>query len=514
MPFETKFVISYQEIQIHNIMATFKPSKYQRLVYQFIKSCKGNAVVEAVAGSGKSTTIVNAISIIPENKQILFLAFNKSIVMELEKKIGNKSNCDIKTLHSLGAKQMMYYYHSQIEDTKYKAYFNQGIESGLFHMSGQVPEDATTKEDWKRNIMQLVDLGRVNLCNSVKELDDIAYKFQLYIVDNECDVAWRIIQWGKAHTEIIDFTDMIYLPVVLNVRMWQYDWVFIDECQDLNAAQRELFLRCIKKGGRFIAVGDRMQSIYGFSGADEESFNKLKSLPRTAKLPLSICYRCDKKIIEIAKQYVPQIEARDNAEDGVVDYDSKVADVQDGDMVLCRVTAPLVRLCVQYIASGVKAYVKGRDIGINLINMIKKTRKKNIADCYAYFDKELKKIDERVMKKTHCNAKEAAESEMHKTYEDKVQAIQILSEGLTTTAAVMNHIEEIFKDENGQGICLSTIHKSKGLESDRVFVLCEEKLFLKSAMRVAWQAQQEYNLCYVLTTRAKHFLGYIRDFKM
>jgi len=495
-------------------MATFTPSKYQRAVYQFIKSCKGNAVVEAVAGSGKSTTIVNAISIIPESKRILFLAFNKSIVNELKRKIGNIPNCDIKTLHSLGAKQMMYYHHSEIDETKYKAHFNKGVEDGILHMtSDDFGSDA--KEDWKRNILQLIDLGRVNLCKDTKELDDIAFKFQLFIVDNEVEIAWRVIQWGKAHPETIDFTDMIYLPVVLNVRMWQYDWVFIDECQDLNAAQRELFLRCVKTyGGRFIAVGDRMQSIYGFSGADEESFNKLRTIPRTAKLPLSICYRCDKSIIDLAKQYVPQIEARNNAPAGEVKYDSVIADVKDGDMVLCRTTAPLVKLCIQYIASGVKAYVKGRDIGVNLINMIKKTKKTMIADCYPYFDRELAKIDERVMKKTHCNAKEAAESDMHKTYADKVQAIEILSEGLTTCAEVMNHIDEIFKDENGQGICLSTIHKSKGLESERVFVLCPDKLFLKSAMRVAWMAEQEKNLVYVLITRAKHFLGYITDFKM
>lgn len=491
----------------------FVPSKYQRTVYQFIKSCHGNAVVEAVAGSGKSTTIVNAINIIPTDKTILFLAFNKSIVKELEKKIGNKPNCDIKTLHSLGAKQLMYYYHSQIEDTKYKAYLNSNIEKGIFHMTSDAfGNDA--KEDWKRNILQLIDLGRVNLCKSISELDDVAYKFQLYIVDNECEIAWQIIEWGKKNTNIIDFTDMVYLPVVLNLRMWQYDWVFIDECQDLNAAQRSLFLRCIKKGGRFIAVGDRMQSIYGFSGADEESFNLLKSLPRTAKLPLSICYRCDKDIIALAKQYVPQIEARDNADAGTIEQNASLKDVKDGDMVLCRTSAPLVKLCIQYIASGIKAYVKGRDIGMNLIKMIEKLNKKNIVDCYPYFEKELNKIDERVMKKTHCTKAEAEESEMHRTYQDKVQAIEILSEGLTTCAEVMNHIQQIFQDDNGSGICLSTIHKSKGLESDRVFVLCEEKLFLKSAMRIPWQAQQEYNLVYVLITRAKHYLGYIRDFQM
>lgn len=489
----------------------FKPSKYQRAVYQFIKSCKGNAVVEAVAGSGKSTTIVNAIDIIPAEKNILFLAFNKSIVKELQKKIGNKPNCDIKTLHSLGFKQMVYYYHSEVDDSKYRTYLNDGIESGKFHMSDSSYGD-NSKEDWKRNIMQLVDLGRVNLCKNVSELDDIAFKFQLMLIDNECDIAWKIIEWGKTKTDSIDYTDMIYLPLVLKVRMWRYDWVFIDECQDLNAAQRELFLRCIKSDGRFIAVGDRMQSIYGFSGADEESFNKLKAIPKTAKLPLSICYRCDKSIIEKAKQYVPQIQARDDADDGVVDFNAKIADVKDGDMILCRVTAPLVKLCIQYIGSGVKAYVKGRDVGINLINMIKKTKKKNIVDCYPVFEKEASKIIDRIVNKTHCTEKEAMENTMYTTYQDKVQAIQILAEGLNTCDEVMVHIEEIFQDDNVQGICLSTIHKSKGLENDRVFVLCPEKLLLKNAMRIPWMAQQEYNLIYVLITRAKHFLGYITDF--
>ena len=494
-------------------MATFIPSKYQRAVYQFIKSCKGNAVVEAVAGSGKSTTIVNAINIIPKDKSILFLAFNKSIVAELQKKVGNIPNCDIKTLHSLGAKQLMYYFHSQIDENKYKAHVNELIEKGMLHMSDEnFGEDA--KEDWKRNIMQLIDLGRVNLCKNTSELDDIAFKFQLCVQDNEVQEAWNIIVWGRNNTATIDFTDMIYLPVVLKVRMWQYDWVFIDECQDLNAAQRELFLRCIKPNGRFIAVGDRMQSIYGFAGADEESFNKLKNLPHTAKLPLSICYRCDKSIIRSAQEYVPQIQARDNADEGIIEPNAVVKDVQDGDMILCRTTAPLVKLCIQYISTGVKAYVKGRDIGVNLINMIKKTKKANIADCYAYFDKELARIDERIMKKLHCNAKEAQESDMHRTYEDKVKAIEILSEGLTKCSEVINHIDEIFKDDNGQGICLSTIHKSKGLESNRVFVLCPDKLFLKSAMRIPWQAEQEKNLVYVLITRAKHYLGYISDFSM
>ena len=489
----------------------FKPNKYQRAVYQYIKSCKGNAVVEAVAGSGKTTTIVNAINVIPEDKKILFLAFNKSIVQSLKGKIGDKPNCDIKTLHSLGFRQMNYYYKSEVDDAKYISHLNDGINNGIYKPNTKLP-DEFAEEEWKRNILKLIDLARVNLCGSVSEMLLVVDKFQIFIVDNECEIAWKIIQWGRVNTGTLDYTDMIYLPLVLNVRMWQYDWVFIDECQDLNAAQRNLFLRCIKRGGRFIAVGDRMQSIYGFSGADEESFNKLKAIPHTCKLPLSICYRCDKTIIEAAKQYVPQIEARPDAPDGVIDNEAKKADVKDGDMVLCRVTAPLVALCIHYISSGVKAYVKGRDIGLNLINMIKKTKKTKIQDCFPIFNRELNTLIERIMKKNHCTEKEAENNDAYKTLKDKVQAIEILAEGLTECSQVIMHIEEIFKDENGSGICLSTIHKSKGLESDRVFVLCPDKLFLKSAMWISWMAQQEYNLVYVMITRAKHYLGYITDF--
>ena len=93
-------------------------------------------------------------------------------------------------------------------------------------------------------------------------------------------------------------------------------------------------------------------------------------------------------------------------------------------------------------------------------------------------------------------------------------SIQVLSEGLTTGDAVINRISNIFSDDQVDGICFSTIHKSKGLENDRVFVICEDKLFLKAAMRQAWSAQQEYNLVYVMMTRAKHYLGYIQDFSM
>lgn len=488
-------------------MATFQPSKYQKAVYTYIQKGKGNAVIDAVAGSGKSTTIVNALKLIPQDKQVLFLAFNKSIVEELKIKIGNMQNVNVCTLHSLGCKAVLKTFNSQINGDKYFAYLNDGIKYNVLMPTIKMENEQMS--DWKSNIRALIDLGRVNLTTDVDGLTELACKHNIILEDNEVEIALRAINWGLNETSQIDFTDMIFYPCVKNLKMWQYDWVFIDECQDLNAAQRTMFLKCIKPNGRFIAVGDPRQAIYGFAGADVESFNLLKNIPNTVKLPLSVCYRCDSKIIELAKTIVPQIEARDNAPEGVIDKDCKLEDIQDGDMILCRVSAPLVGLCIHYISKGVKAYVKGKDIGVNLINMIKRTNRKQMNDVMDKLSSELVKKMQKVMKQTKCSEEEAKKSEMYKMYEDKINAIEILSEGLQTADEVIDRINTIFADDSKNGICLSTVHKSKGLESDRVFILNSDKFFLKQCMQVEWMKEQEYNLVYVAYTRAKHYLGYI-----
>ena len=493
-------------------MSVFTPSKFQKAIYVYIQKGKGNAVIDAVAGSGKSTTIVNALKLIPANESVLFLAFNKAIVEELKIKVGNLSNVDVRTLHSLGASAIMKTFKSQIDGSKYTTYINNAVKYGAIRSNNTIPFDI--QGQYKQNISKLVDLGRASLCKSPTQLEALAEKHNIDLVDNEATAALRVIEWGESETNVIDFTDMIYFPNVKALRMPKYKWVFIDECQDLNAAQREMFLQCVEpNGGRFIAVGDPRQAIYGFAGADVESFNLLKATPHTAKLPLSVCYRCDSSIINLAKDIVPQIEAREGALEGIVDREAKVADIKDGDMVLCRVTAPLVNLCMKYISEGTKAYVKGRDIGANLINMIKKTNRKQIADVQVILERELTKIIGKVVAKTACSQAEAMESDMYHNYLDKMNVIGILSEGLTTVDEVCARIETIFKDDNKNGICLSTIHKSKGLESDKVFILCEEKLYLKHCMKIEWMAEQERNLVYVAITRAKHYLGYIVDFK-
>ena len=88
-------------------MEKFKPSVYQQRIFDFIANGSGSAIVEAVAGSGKTSTIVQGLNLIPNNKRTLFLAFNKSIALELQKRI--PGHVKAQTLNGMGHGAWMRY---------------------------------------------------------------------------------------------------------------------------------------------------------------------------------------------------------------------------------------------------------------------------------------------------------------------------------------------------------------------------------------------------------------------
>ncbi len=492
-------------------MKKFIPSKFQLAIFNFITFGLGNAVINAVAGSGKSTTIVEGLKLIPENLKVLFLAFNKRIVEELIVKV-NDSSKTIKTLNALGHSAVVKAYGRVMVDVrKYTNYVTNGFKNGLFNPSRALSD--FEYGIYRDNIFNLVNWYRVNNCKNENDLKSVIEKFNVILMDNEIEIVERAVRWGLNETKNIDFIDQLYFPVAKNWEMEKYDFIMIDECQDLSAIQRELFLKSLAPNGRFIAVGDPNQAIYGFAGADADSFLKLQEIENTITLPLSVCYRCEVAIVEKAKTLVPQIEPRENAGLGVIDEIAKLADVVDGDMILCRNNAPLVRLCMQYIAQSVKAYVVGRDIGANLITLIKKTNKPLTVDVLNRLSNELSELGQKIMQKTGCDINELNDMPSYALLRDKIESIEVIASGLKFATQAIDRIELIFKDDQKSGIALSTVHKAKGLESDNVYIICPKKFYNKRAMKLAWSAQQETNLVYVAYTRPKFKLGFITDFE-
>lgn len=499
------------------IMPEFVPSKYQQGIFDFIQHGNGNAVINALAGSGKTSTIVNAVKLIPSTCNALFIAFNKEIVKELEKKLAGVKNVQVKTLHSLGLLMIRRNLGTNIEIDEYK--YRTFIKKNIKQLSSADFDKMTTKlmQQYTDNVIQLCDLGRYNLAQCEKDLLQVSARHDIPIIDDECNAVLNVMKWGRENTTSIDFTDMVWLPyeLTLNPIGLQYDYIFTDECQDLNAAQRELFLRCFRRGTRFIAVGDKKQAIYSFAGADAESFAKLQNLPNTTTLPLPISYRCPKKVVNLANQFVDTMECREGAPDGEIVHNVSIKDIHDGDMVLCRTKMPLIKLYMRYLRMGVKSYVRGQDIGLNLLRMVDKTEQivLNVSlqkdGVFARLYDDLFEERNRLMIKRGMDLEDATLSNQIMNKYDSIKALEILAEGLTSARDLHDRIENVFA-ESADGVCLSTIHKAKGLEANNVYILCKTLMPSRLATQ-DWEKEQEQNLMYVAYTRAKYKLGFVSE---
>lgn len=485
-------------------------SVYQQAVFDFVANNTQSVVINAVAGSGKTTTIVECASRESQKgKSILFLAFNKSIATELEGRM-KPFGVECKTLHSFGNRALFCTFGNGLTTNQYKwrDYIKDNIDILTNYDFG---DNENLKASYIRNCCALLDVCRINLIksNQMNEIKSLAEHHNVELIDDEVYVVSDILQ--KCYTlstdNVIDFTDMITLPVTdINIgrRVKKYDIVFIDECQDLSKAQQQLMLKAVKPGGKFVAVGDPMQAINGFAGADCDSFNNLVKIAGN-ELPLSVCYRCGSLIIEHAQSIVPYIQSFEGAAPGEIRKTETLTDVKPGDMIICRKSAPLVGLALKFIAAGKSAQVKGRDIAEGLKNLIIKNNPKNISYLFQKLEKQLDSERRKAIK-----AGKPAECPSVTGLQDKIDCIRIIAESCNSVNEIITKLDTLFNDSlAGNVIQLSTIHKSKGLEASNVFIALPDKLPMMYKGQQAWEYEQELNLKYVAITRAKSVLTYI-----
>lgn len=252
------------------------------------------------------------------------------------------------------------------------------------------------------------------------------------------------------------------------------------------------------EGGHRLYVADNIlvhNSIYGFRGADSQSMQNIQDDFKCEVLNLSVTYRCDKAIVEMAKQYVPQIEAREDAGPGLVKEQNDLTGVKTGDLVISRTTRELIKNAFALLREKKSVMVLGREIGQGLKTLINKMKAVDVADL---MDK-LENYKTREMSKFIRLEK----FNQAQTVEDKVGAIQCLCESANSIQELLRNVDELFADKT-KAIKFATIHKSKGLEAKRVFWLDFDYSF--NWIKKDWMKEQENNLRYVAITRAKNEL--------
>jgi superfamily I DNA/RNA helicase len=359
--------------------------------------------------------------------------------------------------------------------------------------------------------------------------------------DKVYDLVRKVLQKSYEMTWKLDFDDQNWMPIVRNLPTEQFDLLLVDEAQDLNRCKQEFVM---KSGKHLLVVGDEHQAIYGFAGADTESIPRMqRMLGIETALRLTETRRCGKAIVTEANKVVPEFRAHESNSLGeILKSTSKKYEelLVDGDMVLCRINAPLVSEALKRLKQKKKAIIIGRKFGEQLVSFIKSMKATDVGDL-------VQKVDDWYHAEVAKEQRTRNPSEAKLiNLEDKKECVLAFTEGVNTVEDVLREINKVFAGkvcphcgqhfdeeydrctEKGcktitlpgeyypvgpllvmpEGVQYSSVHRAKGKEAENVFILFPE-LIPHPMAKSAWQKEQEYNLLYVAITRAIKRLIYV-----
>lgn len=495
----------------------FVPSVQQAAFFDWIDNGQGSCVLEAVAGAGKTTTLIKALERM--TGKIFFGAYNKKIAEEIKAKSPSKPDLLISTMHAAGfgawRKACRF---ANVDGDKVRNIFRAAVTRNMQYAPFQGPvlqlvslaKQAGIGIDGFAGIksraawQSLIDHYDIETFDETTGMDNVEIIIKLAIKTLEASI--------EQNFKVIDFDDMIYAPLYHGCGLDKFDWVLVDEAQDTNATRRELALRMLADNGRLVAVGDRHQAIYGFTGADSKALDLIAEATSASRLPLTTTFRCPKAVVKYAQQWVNHIQAAETAPEGLVreaQIEELHAEAKPGDAILCRFNAPLVEHVYKFIAAGIPAKIEGREIGSGLVKLAQRWKVKSLTTLLdrlnAYAEREIKKYTEKEQP-----AKVTA-------IEDKTNCLRIIIDRVQQkdphtnrpVEAVVAEIESIFADngDTTKVVLLSSVHKSKGREWPKVIWL---QTGLNKRATKDWMLEQEANLNYVAATRSMNELVLIQ----
>jgi len=513
---------------------------------------KSALIVNATAGSGKTTTIVNGLHIAskvmkasdlpftPSHEQqeiwswigkritpqsdVIVCAFNNAIADELKErlKFGTAT-----TIHSLGCRVLrengiklgrpdnfktanLYQQFCGVKMMKELSKVQLSILDDVKELVKLCKDNVVTEEEIDIDLLEALALDAEYSFTSSAEACIDAVKHVItegsILAPQTANVKHTAFSKAKPVKGItLDFDDMIYLPARYGFSI-KADCILVDEAQDLSYGKLKLITN--QDCSTFVFVGDPNQAIFAFAGAQTDSFDKIKeSMDVVDTLPLSYTYRCGKRIVEEAQKIVGDaINAGDTNPEGVVDSIEEAAmQLVEGDMLVSRVNAPLMKIAWRLVKEKKHCTVVGRSIGAGLVKLINKLTKKQNVDvielCQLVEEWREHQVKLLQMKRYNTEARQIAVN-------DQADCIVTLADECKTSDDLLNFVRQIFNDKERGTIRLSSIHRAKGLEASTVYFFNPKNVphFMAKTKEAI---KQEYNLKFVAITRAIDKLVYV-----
>jgi len=246
---------------------------------QAIVNSTGNIKINAVAGSGKTTTVIEYARARPKHSKMLYLAFNKSVRLEASKKFTEKGlhNVRVETAHSLAYKHIVFGSNYSVRSQGYKTH----EIADLLGLQGNGERHA------EYIVANHINKFIAYFCNSDKlRVQDLNYldvvsdsKAKIFVTSFypyiEMQTRLLLSKMDKAEIEITH--DFYLKKFQLSNPTLSYEYILFDEGQDASPAMLDVFL---KQKATKVIVGDTHQQIYGWrfavnslEKADFNSFN-------------------------------------------------------------------------------------------------------------------------------------------------------------------------------------------------------------------------------------------------
>ena len=479
-------------------------SAEQSACINHIKSKPGKPIaVRARAGTGKSQTSIGMIEAAPESS-IVTIQFNKRNQVEMTERITDP-RCSVLTFHAACNRfvaknwgfmkaQSFWAEANRVNsiDSTCKGFPLNQVTKLIGALKNEVPAVPTEEQAMK-----------VALKYGIEDCTN-----QKFPLENIVALAVKSIPLclEKSKTKQISFEDMIFVPLVNGWVQPIAELVIGDEFQDFNPVQHAVFQKFY--GSRAGILGDDRQQIYGWRGAVNNGFDSMITALGAEVYPMTTTRRCAQKIVEYAKQWVPDFTAHESAPIGEVNsvsFGEMIKQAVPGNAILSRTNAPLMATCLNFIRNGIPSRIEGRDIASQLDGILKQ-----VADTNDDIVNFLNKLESwklvRISKAQGWNAQATIDFVC-----DQADTLKVLAESVNSVSEMSGKINLLFEDSNGTekpSVKCSTIHKAKGLEWEKVFIL--QNSFSNRGGTTEEQKREEENIRYVAATRARHSLNLVQ----
>lgn len=435
-----------------------------------------NLFIEARAGCGKTTTLSLVAGAL--HRPGLALAFNVSAAKELRSKLPNGWKAS--TLNSIGM----------------QVFFRNG-------MRPEVKEDKLLKIadsiEVRGNLYETIQtarwariLGIIPKASGVPRISGLipdsmeSWKLAQAMAEApeaDLEAARKILIKSIRQVfskQVIDFDDQIYISALFLSRWPSYPVVMVDEAQDISPLNLRQLERLVSPSTQVIAVGDRFQAIYGWRGAAEDAVDQIIDRFGLESLPLSITFRCPKKIVERWSEVIPEFRAREDAPEGVITVRDALPTPSAGDAIIAYQNSDLILEAISLLDQGRSFVFLGRDFEKSVERLHK------IAEGDLEAARRISRARARKLALIGSDPGPVRETfEIYKTLYEKYGP-----DGVTPT------LRAILSGRSGP--VFTTAWRAKGLEWNTVHLLHENG-----------REQSDLNVVYVAETRARMTLNII-----